>query len=123
MPTSTRTRKKKTVDKNVPGTISVQSRILTTHDGEEVDKEVKEEFEELDVQVFATDPAYVEASAGVTKSLRQYESLRVDVTMRLPCYTERVDETFAYVAGWVADRLYDEVDNYFGEEGDGTEED
>ena len=117
MATSTRTRKK-AVKVDVPGTTHVQSRILTRHDGEAVLKDVKDEFEELEVQVFETEPAYVEASAGVTKSLREYESLRVDVRMRIPCYTERVDKTFEYAAGWVADRLYEEVDNYFGEEGD-----
>lgn len=115
----TRTRKKKSTPKtSPPGTITVSSRILRRNDGDAEEEVLKDEFEELDVQAFKVEPAYVEASAGVTKSLRQFESLRVDVKMTLPCYTERVTETFAYAAEWVADRLYDEVDNYFKGEGD-----
>lgn len=101
--------------------MTVQSRILRKNDDETDEEILVDEYEEIEVQVFHTEPAFVEASAGVTKSLRQFESLRVDVRMRLPCYTERAGAAFDYAAGWVADRLYDEVDNYFNGEGDDAE--
>ena len=119
MPKTTRKRTKTTP----PATITVQSRVLRKGDGDEEEETLVDEYEEVEVQVFHTEPAFIEASAGVTKSLRQFESLRVDVRMRLPCYTEKADEAFDYAAGWVADRLYDEVENYFKGEGDGGEED
>lgn len=123
MPKTTRTRARKTVDTSPPATITVQNRIVTKHDGEESEVVLKDEYEELEVQRFEVEPAYVEVKAGVTKALRQYESLRIDVSMRLPCYTERVDATFEYASDWVSDRLYDEVDDYFkGEDGDGEED-
>ena len=117
MPTSTRTRKKAAATVP-PATMTVQSRILTKDAESEEEEVLVDEYEEVEVQVFHTEPAFVKASAGVTKSLRQFESLRVDVSMTLPCYTEKADEAFDYAAGWVSDRLYDEVDNYFKGEGD-----
>jgi len=118
MPKTTRTRTKAST--SPPATITVQSRILhkPPAPGEETEEVLVDEYEEIEVQVFHTDPAYIEAKAGVTKALRQYESLRVDVKMLLPCYTERASEAFEYAAEWVADRLYQEVDNYFSGEGD-----
>jgi hypothetical protein len=122
MAKTTRTRKK--VSTSPPATITVQSRVLRRVEGGEDEETVLvDEVEEIEVQVFHSEPAYIEASAGVTKSLRQFESLRVDVRMRLPCYVERADEAFDYAAGWVSDRLYDEVDNYFNGEGDDGETD
>lgn len=116
MPKTTRKRTKAST--SPPATMTVQSRIITKHEEGEEEEVLVDEFEEVEVQVFHTEPAYIEASAGVTKSLRQFESLRVDVRMRLPCYAERADAAFDYAAEWVADRLYDEVDNYFNGEGD-----
>lgn len=115
MPKTTRKRTKTTVP---PGTITVQSRIITRDNGEESEEVLQDVFEEIEVQKFEVEPAYVEVKAGVTKALRQYESLRIDVKMTLPCYTEKADDTFAYASDWVADRLYDEVDNYFKGEDD-----
>lgn len=118
MATPTRTRKKRAVKQDKPGTITVQSRILVRQDGEEEEEIVTDEFEEIEVQKFDVEPAYVSIKAGVTKSLRQYESLRVDVSAQLPCYREKMDETFAYGADWVADKLIEEVENYFNAEGE-----
>ncbi len=122
MPKTTRKRKTAT---SPPAPITVQSRVLQKPPapGDETEEVLVDEYEEIEVQVFQTEPAFVEASAGVTKSLRQFESLRVDVRMRLPCYTEKASEAFEYAAEWVADRLYQEVDNYFNGEGDDAETD
>ncbi len=125
MATPTRTRKKKAVKQDKPGTITVQTRVLVRQDGEESEDVVTDEFAEIEVEKFEVEPAYVSIKAGVTKSLRQFESLRVDVSAQIPCYVERMDEAFAYGADWVADKLIEEVDNYFNAEdgGDAQEED
>jgi hypothetical protein len=75
-----------------------------------------DETEEVtkEVEVFETDPAYVMVKAGVTRSLAQYESLRVDVSVSMPCYKEMVQQTYDATAEMVADMLENEVDQYLG---------
>lgn len=113
MATPTRTRKKRAVKADHPGRIMVQSRILRRQDGAEDEETLVDEYEEIEVQKFQVEPAYIFVKAGTTKSLRQFESLRVDVSAQIPCYMEKMDETFSYGADWVADKLMDEVDKYF----------
>lgn len=74
----------------------------------------EEEVVEKDIHVFQSDPAYIRVSAGQTINMGDYESLRIDVALTMPCYPEMVDDTQAEVADWVANRLADEVDNYTG---------
>ena len=73
---------------------------------------------ERDVHVFVTEPAYVRVNAGVTKNMGNFESLRVDVSITMPCYRETVDETFASLSDKVALLLDNEVDQYMGVESD-----
>jgi hypothetical protein len=77
--------------------------------GEEIDSE---ETIEKDVHVFITEPAYLRVNAGVTKNLGNFESLRVDVAITMPCYREMLDETFDIMADKVAVLLGGEVDEY-----------
>lgn len=74
-------------------------------------------LEEQEIHIFETDPARVRVNAGVTKNLGNYESLRVDVAISVPCYKEMVQETFDAVAEEVSDLLYEEVDNYLADKG------
>lgn len=71
--------------------------------------------EQLEVQKFETDPAYVRINAGVTRSIGDYESLRVDVAISVPCYKEEMDDILDTVGEMVQERLESEVDNYLGE--------
>ena len=68
----------------------------------------------IEVRKFETDPAYVRVSSGVTKNLGNYESLRVDVSLSVPCYTEEMASVQKRVAGLVADMLDEEVEQYLG---------
>jgi len=70
------------------------------------------ETETIEVQKFDVEPAYVHVRAGVTKNLGEYESLRVDVSLTVPCYMEQVDDVFDSVAEQVSGMLDDEVDKY-----------
>lgn len=72
----------------------------------------EEEEVEVETMVFDTDPAYVRVNAGVTKNLGNYESLRVDVSLSIPCPPEVVDDVFVNVADKVADLLDSEVQKY-----------
>ena len=70
----------------------------------------------LEVRKFETEPAYVRVNAGVTKNLGNYESLRVDVAITVPCYVEEIGEVQTRVADMVAERLDTEIENYMGKE-------
>jgi len=72
--------------------------------------------ETIEVQQFDVEPAYVNVRAGVTKNLGEYESLRVDVSLTVPCYMEQIDEVFDAVADNVCGMLDDEVERYMEEE-------
>jgi hypothetical protein len=77
------------------------------------------EHVEKDIHIFETEPAYVRVAAGQTINMGDYESLRIDVSVSMPCYVEMVNETQKECADWVADRLADEVDQYTGANADG----
>lgn len=68
--------------------------------------------ETIAVRKFVTEPAYVRVSAGTTKNMGNYESLRVDVAISVPCYVEEIDEVVGRVTEEVARRLDDELEAY-----------
>ncbi len=89
-----------------------QATINVTASGFGVDKN---ETKTISVVKFESEPAYVRANAGVTKSTGNYESLRVDISVSLPCYPEEVDEVLERVCDYVAVKLQSELDKYLGD--------
>lgn len=83
--------------------VRVRSRAILSEDRRE---------EEFDSEVFQTDPAYVRVAHGVTKSIGDYESLRVDVAITMPCYKEQLDEVASQVGDRVALMMERELDAY-----------
>ncbi len=83
--------------------------IMSKHAGKDESKPVP-----LEVRKFEVEPAYVRVSAGMTKNLGNYESLRVDVAISMPCYTEEIEKVIPKVADMVAAHLEDELKNYEG---------
>lgn len=93
---------------------------LTTIEGKEsisivrtrVGKVLSEEEEDATISVrkFLTHPAFVEVRAGVTKNCGNYESLRLDVSVRIPCYLEEITEVEEQATKWVDDRMSDKLD-------------
>jgi hypothetical protein len=73
-----------------------------------VDK--SEEQEVLDVNVFVTEPAVVGLSVGLTLNLGDFESARVEVSARVPCYVEEMDDAYVCVEKWVEERIGKERD-------------
>lgn len=69
----------------------------------------------IEVHKFITDPAHVRIAAGVTKSTGNYESMRIDVSVTLPCYKEQVDDTINHLSAYVAEKLDAEITEYLGE--------
>ena len=91
----------------------------TVFNKESTNKEaVKDSITE--VAIFKTEPAYVRVSAGKTCNLGNYESLRVDVAITMPCYVEEVMDTQKHVADTVAAMLETELNSYLGVKDGGT---
>lgn len=95
---------------------SRRTRVQTTRvsRGRDTAEETIRDTDDAEVFKFETDPAYVRVSAGVTRQIRDYESLRVDVAISMPCYKEQVQDTFNEVRERVADFLEQEVNEYLG---------
>ena len=72
-----RTRTRKEIEK------TEEAVLVVTASGVGIEEEKRKSIE---VRKFETDPAYVRVNAGVTKNLGNYESLRVDVSLTVPCY-------------------------------------
>ena len=53
-------------------------------------------------------PAFVRVNVGGTYSLGNYESLRLDVSVTLPCLPSEVDECFTVASDMVAAKLGEE---------------
>lgn len=76
----------------------------------------EEKRKPIEVRKFETEPAYVRVNAGVTKNLGNYESLRVDVSITVPCYVEEIEKVEKRTAALVANMLDAEVIEYLGKE-------
>jgi len=70
----------------------------------------KEVMEPVAIHDFITEPAVINISKGVTISPARFEFVRVDVSLKMPCYAEHVDETFEQATRWVDERLGEEID-------------
>jgi hypothetical protein len=98
------------VDAAKADVVNVQSSILkvfTSNLGVEGERQ-----EVIAVRKFEVEPAYVRVNAGVTKNMGNYESLRIDVSLSVPCYVEEMDTVFPKVADMVAAYLDIEKENY-----------
>lgn len=70
----------------------------------------------IQVRKFEVEPAFVRVSAGVTKATAPYESLRVDVSVTVPCYVEEIATVFKKTEAVVAEFLDETIENYMGEQ-------
>jgi hypothetical protein len=68
------------------------------------------EEEVISVRRFETEPAYVSFSVGVTRNQGNYESLRLDVGVKLPCYTEEITEVEKLAVDWADNRMSEKLD-------------
>lgn len=87
--------------------VSVAGRAVTTATAYETETQAIEDMGDI---VFppGTEAAFVRVGAGKTINLGNYESLRIDVSVTLPCLTSKVSETFQSAADFVADKLLEE---------------
>lgn len=66
--------------------------------------------EVLEVHRFATEPARVEVSLGVTVNLGNFESAKLSIGVVVPCYKEETEEAFTWAKNWVESKVMSEVE-------------
>jgi hypothetical protein len=54
------------------------------------------------------EPAFVRVSVGSTYNLGNFESLRLDVSVTLPCLVEEVEDTYSRASEFCAEKLQEE---------------
>lgn len=69
----------------------------------------KDEDLQVKVKLFATQPAQIKYSIGGTVNIGNFESVRVDVSISVPCYREEIDEVFEASRDWADKRLNTEL--------------
>lgn len=90
-------------------------RTSTAHKKEvydETDRELdvnRREFEQ------GEEPAFVQVGAGLTINMGNFESLRIDCQVRLPCRPDELDETYDQAANFVADKIAEEQTRWLGQ--------
>lgn len=75
----------------------------------------EQETRSRDSKFIDADPHYVRISAGMTRNLGNYESLRVDVSISSPCTEAEIDAKVSELGDKVAEKLEEEIDKYFEE--------
>lgn len=60
-------------------------------------------------------PAFVRFSAGLTINLGDFNSLRIDSGVTLPCLPDEIDETHIIASDWVAERIAEEEASWLGQ--------
>lgn len=69
-----------------------------------------------EVKAFTSQPALVKCGAGVTRNMGNYESLRIDVAVTLPCHPDEVEATYSTAADFVAEKLAEEEALWLGKQ-------
>jgi|SRR5690606_9353805 len=60
------------------------------------------------------EPAFVRVSAGNTYNLGNFESMRLDVSVTLPCLPSKIEETYTRASDFVAEKLGEEEGLWLG---------
>ncbi len=91
-----------------PATISVQR---TNYDHGQPTSESVEDGELVDVPVFQTEPGYVEVEGSITRNMGDFNSVRIQVALRMPVLPimSEADRVYAMASQWVESRLGEEM--------------
>jgi hypothetical protein len=66
-------------------------------------------------QGFVGPTCNVGMKVGHTRNLGNYESLRVDITLNMPCYQDEIDLIVEFERKWLFEKM-DETSNYIDQE-------
>ena len=73
--------------------------------------------ETIEIRAFQGPHAKVRFGLGFTKNLGNFESLRIDVGIEMPCYPEEYEEAMDFVVKTVDERLWKEFQEQMGGRG------
>lgn len=75
-----------------------------------------QEVEVLRATFTEADPAaFVRVGAGLTINLDNYESLRIDCAVTIPCRRDQLDEGYQIASDFVSDKINEEQTNWLGQ--------
>ncbi len=66
----------------------------------------------LSVRRFLVEPSYIRVNCGCTRNQGNFESLRLDIAITTPCYTEEIDDMIPIISDKVAFFLEAEISKY-----------
>lgn len=95
------------------GTVSVDSSLVVNRQ----ERSAAHREESVSERVFseANPPARVQVSAGLTVNMSNFEFVRVDVSVSLPCLPSEVEETYEAASEHVANFLHEEKSRWVPE--------
>lgn len=95
---------------------SAQTRVTASHRGEPYHETSQNHTGSFLERTFmeGEEPAFVRFAAGVTINLGDFNSLRIDSSVTLPCLPVDIDEAHQIAADFVADKIADEEFNWVG---------
>ena len=97
-------------NKSAPDSAHSTVTVIRTYKDSRARKRHDETTEDrLEVHKFVTKPASVRVAVGGTFNLGNFESLRYDVTVELPCYREEVEATYDEALAMCNERLQSEA--------------
>lgn len=85
--------------------VVTEEHATVTNNVNKTSKKMKEVVEKKDGGLFDTPPCNVGHSLTYTKNLGNYESLKVEVRISMPCKVEEIDQVFAIEKNWVDTKL------------------
>ncbi|WYC17951.1 hypothetical protein [Vibrio phage vB_VneS_J26] len=98
---------------------SPQLRTQVTHestdmDGERVERILRDESETTAIpdKEYTQPVANVGFNCSMTKNLGDFNSLKVGVSLHLPCYVHEIGETYDHAKKFVEDKLNEVMDEY-----------
>ncbi len=94
-------KKKKAEVESAEGTVEITKGGLT-----EEKKEVV-----LPPSIFLEEAANVGVTLSYTKNLGNYESMKIQISLHMPCYPKEIDQVAGFVGAWVDEKLQEEIAN------------
>lgn len=98
------------MDEKKEKAIQATALVRRSYKSKDTPENIEEETRMLEVHRFITTPAEVGYGIGLTMNMGNFESARVDVSIKMPCYVEEIDVTYRRVQAWAEKLLVEERD-------------
>lgn len=95
----------------------VSETIEKVSSGKVVDSKANEKTFPVKLKDLSGNVTKIKVSGGLTKNMGNFESLRVDVAIEMPCPAtpDGIEKAYQYCAAWVPKRINDMVQGYVQE--------